>query len=163
MSYELLERGPAAYIPVILASLIITLLAYGTFPLIFAKSRKKTITKRKYNWLCFGINFVIMMLIATLNGEASSGAPYLLWTGTFTASGIRILKSRGILDGFQKVDCSNISSGQEPSSCQSTSICAEDSLILDKNPPVRFCRKCGFELLVNSDYCSRCGTTITKE
>lgn len=29
--------------------------------------------------------------------------------------------------------------------------------------PILFCRKCGFKLLEGSEYCSRCGTPITKQ
>lgn len=39
MSYELFRQGPAAYIPVLLLSLIITVIAYGAFPFIFARVR----------------------------------------------------------------------------------------------------------------------------
>ena len=28
---------------------------------------------------------------------------------------------------------------------------------------IRFCRRCGFELIENSEFCSRCGTEIEKE
>ena len=31
MSYELFQQGPAVYIPIILLSLVITVVAYGTF------------------------------------------------------------------------------------------------------------------------------------
>ena len=94
MSYELFEQGPAAYIPVILVSLVITLAAYGAFPLIFAKTRKKIITKRKYNVLCYCFNILVMILFVAINGEASSGGPYLLWTWVFSASGIKTLKNQ---------------------------------------------------------------------
>ena len=49
MSYELFQQGPAAYIPVLLLSLVVTVVAYGAFPFIFAKVRKTPITKKKYN------------------------------------------------------------------------------------------------------------------
>lgn len=30
-------------------------------------------------------------------------------------------------------------------------------------PKISFCRKCGYELIGNSDFCSNCGTLIPKE
>lgn len=104
MTYELFQQGPAAYIPIILVSLIITLVAYGAFPLIFARARKKIITKRKYNVLCYCVNFLVMVLFIAVDGETSSGGPYLLWTWVFSTSGIKTLRSRGVLEGFQPID-----------------------------------------------------------
>ena len=62
MSYELFQQGPAAYIPVILVSLVVTVVAYGAFPFIFARARKKVITKKKYNRLCYGFNILESVL-----------------------------------------------------------------------------------------------------
>lgn len=31
------------------------------------------------------------------------------------------------------------------------------------NHQIKFCRKCGFELIEGSEFCSRCGTEIAKE
>ena len=60
--YELFQQGPMVYIPVLLISLVVTLLAYAALPIILAKTRKKIITKKKYNLLCYGINFLIMIV-----------------------------------------------------------------------------------------------------
>jgi len=57
MTYELFEQGPSVYLPIIIFSLIITLISYGAFPLIFAFVRKKEITKKDITcfvmWLIF--------------------------------------------------------------------------------------------------------------
>ncbi len=98
--YELFQLGPAVYMPVLLISLGITLLAYGIFPIVFAKVRKKTITKKKYTLLCYGVNFFVMFLFLVFNGK-SSGAPYILWTGVFLSIGLRTLKKRSVLEGGQ--------------------------------------------------------------
>ena len=94
--YELFQLGPAVYIPILLLSLAITVVAYGAFPVIFAKLRKTYITKKKYRRLCYGINAAVMLLFIIINGEASSGGPYLLWTWVFSSWGIKILDAKGI-------------------------------------------------------------------
>ena len=35
--------------------------------------------------------------------------------------------------------------------------------VSDILPPIKYCRKCGFELIEGSEFCSRCGTKIIKE
>ena len=108
MTYELFNQGPAAYIPIILVSLLITLVAYGAFPLVFARMRKKTITKKKYNLFCYCVNFLVMVLFVAVNGNSSSGAPYLLWTWVFSMSGIKTLKIRGVLEETQNKNYKNL-------------------------------------------------------
>ena len=98
MSYlELFQQDPAALILVFILSLVITLVAYGAFPLIFAKTCKKSITSRKYRILCFGINAIVMFLFIIANGRASSGGAYVLWTLVFSNRGVRTLEERGCL------------------------------------------------------------------
>ena len=98
MSYELFQQRPAAYIPVLLLSLVITVVAYGAFPFIFARVRNTPSTKKKYRRLCYGINIAVMFMFIVINGEASSGGPYLLWTWIFSSWGTRILENKGLLD-----------------------------------------------------------------
>lgn len=97
---ELLQQDPAAFVLTLIVSLVITLVAYGAFPLIFAMVRNETITKKKYQILCFAINFIVMVVFIAINGEPSSGGPYALWTWAFSILGIKTLKSRGVLEGF---------------------------------------------------------------
>lgn len=97
MNYELFQQGPAVYIPIILLSLVITVVAYGAFPFIFSKARNKSITKKKYRRLRYGINAAVMFLFIVINGEASSGGPYLLWTWIFSNWGTRILDRKGLI------------------------------------------------------------------
>ncbi len=155
----------------ILFSLLITMIAYGSVPLILARARKKNITKRKYRLLCFCINFPIMVLFAILrfiNGdEAFSVFPYFLWTLVFSRFGIKMLTKRGILEGAQPID-----STETPTNQASKVIDCEGPEKIDmetKNSPkeeklqIRFCRKCGFELVPGSDFCSKCGTAVVRE
>lgn len=44
--HELLEQGPSVYVPVILFSLLITLLAYGAFPMIYSRARSQAISSK---------------------------------------------------------------------------------------------------------------------
>ena len=93
MFADLLMQGPEVYIPVILISIIATILGYGAFPFIFARTRKKAITKKKYYHLCFGVNFLVMILIKLFSDSTSAG-PYVLWTWIFTHNGMKYLEGR---------------------------------------------------------------------
>lgn len=168
MTYELFNQGPAAYIPIILVSLLITLVAYGAFPLVFARMREKTITKKKYNLFCYCVNFLVMVLFVAVNGNSSSGAPYLLWTWVFSMSGIKTLKIRGVLEETQNKNYKNDVSTEVAEVANTTiskdsMIAAAEHPVSEEMPRIRFCRKCGFELIDGSEFCSRCGTAITKE
>lgn len=41
MSYELFKQGPEAWVPVFIISLIITIFAYGVFPMVFSLTNNK--------------------------------------------------------------------------------------------------------------------------
>lgn len=148
MSYELFQQGPAAYIPVLLLSLVVTVAAYGAFPLIFAATRTTPITKKKYKRLCYGINIAVMFMFIVINGEASSGGPYLLWTWIFSSWGTRILEDKGLLD-----DGSYIPSAPPVQTPQQSKPIVEADKIC-------FCRKCGERLIENGKFCRKCGTEI---
>ena len=100
MNYEMFLQEPEVFIPIILISLVITILAYGAFPFIFARTRKKTITKKQYNRWCYGINLLVMFAFCVINGVASSGGAYLLWSLIFTSAGLKTLQNRGVLEGY---------------------------------------------------------------
>ena len=126
--------------------------AYGAFPLIFSKMRKTNITKKKYYTLCYCINFAVMVLFIAINGEPSSGGPYLLWTWVFSSSGLKTLKGRGVLGESQIVSCSTSPSNEEP-------ISAETPIIGD-NPNYNTCQNCGHELINGASFCNMCGTKV---
>ena len=141
MSYfELFHESPALFFLVIVISLVVTLLVYGAFPVIFSKTRKTPITKKKYKGLCYGINAIGLVFFVALNG-ASNGAPYLLWTWIFSNYGIKTLTARGLLSDTAK----NIEEVSEST---------------DK---ILFCRKCGTSLDEDSRFCRKCGTEIKEE
>lgn len=138
------------------------------YPLIYAKTRKKIITKWKYKLICYGVNFLMVVLFSAINGKSSSGGPYILWTWVFSTAGIEILKTRGILDGFQSFEYSK-TVGYDAENTEDNEILddiistKEESFVEEKKPQIKFCRKCGFELIMGSEFCSRCGTAIAKE
>lgn len=90
------QTNSGTLLTMLLISFAITLFAYGAFPLIWAKIRTEVITKKKYKLTCWGVNLLISILFGILNGT-TSGAPYVLWTLVFTNSGLKKLKSKGLL------------------------------------------------------------------
>ena len=90
-----------------LLSLVITVLAYGTFPLIFAGVRKKPITKKMYRGICIVINAISMFLLSFLNETVSSGLAYVLWTFVFSTAGIKTLEKKEILIVKKVYVCKN--------------------------------------------------------
>ena len=93
---ELYQEDPGLLILILIISIVLTLFVYGAFPVIFAKTRKTPITKKKYRRLCFCINIIGFVFFALIDGVASGG-PYLLWTGVFSSAGVKTLKKKGLL------------------------------------------------------------------
>lgn len=148
--YELFQQEPVIYVLVLVFSLVITIVAYGAVPFIIAKTRKNPITKKKYRRLCYGINVAVMFLFIVVNGGASNGAPYFLWTWVFSSWGMRMLEGKGLLDdGTYAPSVSTHETEQ-----------SRPAIEMDK---VRFCRKCGEELMEDSNFCRKCGTEVVKE
>lgn len=85
----------------ILISLIITLALYCAFPLLSANYCKTPKNKKKYILTCYGVNLIVwvgfFILTELLTGDTSSGGAYILWTGVFSAVGIKTLDNRGML------------------------------------------------------------------
>lgn len=160
--YELFQQGPAVYIPIILIMLLITLVAYAIFPLIFAFTRKKVITKTKYNIFCYGINFLVMFFFIIVNGK-SSGSPYFLWTCIFSVVGTNILKRRRVLEGYQPL-VSAFQDDEETNTTPSSNIV--DETITDENKEkiqINVCKKCGASIEEHSRFCHKCGTRLHEE
>lgn len=97
MSIEYFSSASTAEImTTILVNVLISAALYAAFPLLFASLRKEPITKKKYNWICFGVNLIPEMIALVIAGK-SSGGPYLLWTTVFAGVGVKNLASRGLL------------------------------------------------------------------
>ncbi len=148
MSNELFEQEPAVYVPFFLLSLAITVLAYGAFPFVFAKTRNSLITKKKYKLLCYGVNFIVMGTFIVINGGASNGAPYLLWTWIFSNCGVKILTTKELIMDSKYVYSEEPATSEPETEIETDKIC--------------FCRKCGEKLLDNSKFCRKCGTEIVE-
>lgn len=142
MSYELFKQGPAAWVPALIITLIITIFAYGVFPMVFSLTYKKKIVKKKFRKCCYVVNFIIMIVFIAVNG-ASSGFPYILWTEIFVRWGLRILGAKGSVVNHEA--CVNL-----PSNIN----CAinQDG----------YCSACGAVLSSDDDMCGNCGAKIGK-
>ena len=138
--FELYQVSPALFFLVLLISLVVTLFVYGAFPIIFSRTRKTPITKKKYKRLCYCINFIGIILFVSLDGGASGG-PYILWTWIFSNYGVKTLEAKGLL-----LDATT-----------------EDKTVEVVNKKICFCRKCGTNLESDSRYCRKCGTEIKEE
>ena len=143
MNVETFNQGPKVYIPILIFNLLITIFAYGLFPFILAKARKTAISKKKYNRLCYAVNFVIAALFFLMSedGGAMNLAPYVLWTAVFSYLGRNTLEKKELL--FDDEQDKTKSSTQRDE--------------------IRFCRKCGEKLRPSSIACHKCGTEIKWE
>ena len=139
--FDLFQESPALFFLVLIISLIVTLFVYGAFPIIFAKVRKTPITKKKYKRLCYGINFIGVILFVALDGGASGG-PYILWTWIFSNYGVKALEAKGLLSDILPTEEENVNV---------------------VNSKIRFCRKCGTSIEDGSRFCRKCGTEIKEE
>ncbi len=96
--YELFQQDSTTIILSLIISIVLTIVGYGAFPFIFAKTRKKPITKKKYKVLCFVFNIVVMIIFSLSSGGFANGAPYLLWTSVFASVGAKALTKKSLMD-----------------------------------------------------------------
>ena len=81
---------------------ILTLFVYGAFPIFFALTRRKMITKKLYRILGYVFNFVIMFFLNILGIiDSTSIIPYFIWTWFFIRWGLKILENRCVLKDYQ--------------------------------------------------------------
>ncbi|MBQ9249956.1 MAG: zinc-ribbon domain-containing protein [Oscillospiraceae bacterium] len=167
----------------LIGALFITIIIYGCFPLLFAELYKKRISRKKYRRLCFGINFLVMLVFLVLrsftgiNGS-TTGGPYLIWTPIMISLGAKRLKDRALLDE-QDENSDDDSEQDEPGAIKNPDTCVEIEApntrtatkviktgIADSNskelsiPQVKFCRICGKPLPAGSKFCTECGTEV---
>lgn len=87
------DYGPEIYVPY----LLITLVMYSTIPLLFAVLRKKKITTRKYNVLCYLLNIVVWIVAISFEFSNNNITPCIIWTGVFSWLGIKILEKKELI------------------------------------------------------------------
>lgn len=144
MTYELFQQGPEVFIPYLIISLLVTLLAYGAFPFIFAKTRKTSITEKKYKQLCYGINIAVLFIFAIINGTFNI-APYILWTWVFSKYGMKVLGTKGLMPDSDYLEDSPVYLNQQETPNAET---------------ISYCRNCGNKLFDDSSFCNKCGTKV---
>lgn len=180
--FELYQENPSLCLIVLLVSFVVTIFVYGAFPLIFAKTTKKSITKKKYKRLCYGLNIIGMAFFVFING-AASGAPYLLWTWIFSNWGVKTLNSRGLLKDNEQNEsennsCENAEESNEKfqqnseidvekNPLQETTenlaveqprekCISKDIQIENKKTKVKYCSKCGSQIDPITKKCTGC-------
>ena len=169
--FQLFQEEPGVFFMVVLVLLVFTIVVYGAFPVIFAKTRRTPITKKKYLWLCFGINFICFVLFTIFDGGASA-SPYLFWTYVFSNYGKKTLKSNGfLLDATQKRSKEQTSGDvvqdtlpqQKDAPLRSSSLTKsyQTTAIAIPKASITFCRKCGNKLADGAAFCHKCGTKTT--
>ena len=165
MSYiELYQKSPGLFVLVLIVSLVVTLLVYGAFPIIFAKLRKTPITKKKYNLLCYGINFIGVIFFVALNG-AASGAPYILWTGVFSYHGAKILTKKELLlkASTKREKTTDTEAAEEtPPTFEASEEAASETAEHTPGAAKRYCSKCGQPIDALTKKCTGCGKQYFK-
>ena len=142
MLYEMIQKGPTVWVPFLLVSLLITLVAYGIFPLVFAWTRKQPVIKKKYRLTCYIVNAVIMLFFIIENNSTNS-YPYLFWTELFVQIGLKTLRKKGFVVNHEA--CIHLP--KDINVASNLDGC---------------CSACGALLTAESDMCNNCGAKIEK-
>lgn len=136
----------------VIISLILTLIIYGAVPIVFAKCRTTPIYVKKYNRLCWGINFIFALLCRTISTH-QSGA-YFLWTAVFNYVGKNMLSKKELLILEEEPACSAKTLEDGLENCETT----EDRISYFINKYKNESDKKLNKILANPDY-----TATTKQ
>lgn len=151
--YDLFMEGPSVYIPVLVISLLVTLIAYGAYPLLYARFKKKPISKSKYKVKCWFFNFLPMLAFFLLSDRTPAG-PYLLWTSIFCHSGLNTLERRNLLADPDTPVSSSETDMEYNGKYQQPAIPDSPKKTKYKN---RFCKLCGSPIDPTTKKCTGCG------
>lgn len=151
--YDLFMEGPSVYIPVLVISLLVTLIAYGAYPLLYARFKKKPISKTKYKVKCWFFNFLPMLAFFLLSDRTPAG-PYLLWTSIFCHSGLNTLERRNLLADPDTPVSSSETDMEYNGKYQQPAIPDSPKKTKYKN---RFCKLCGSPIDPTTKKCTGCG------
>lgn len=157
MTLELFEQGPGAYIPVIAISLLITVIAYGAYPLLYASFQNKPITAKKYRRICYWVNLLPMIFFFLLSEKPSPWA-YMLWTSIFISAGLKTLERRNVLtdpDDPGSTASSDTNSENDDKAQQSTVMVVTPAKL--KKVKQRYCKLCGTGIDPSTKKCTGCG------
>lgn len=159
--YDLFMQGPSTYIPALAISLLITLAAYGAYPLLYAKLQNEPITAKNYRRVCYFANLIPLIFFFFLSDKPSPWA-YMLWSSVFASFGKQILERRNLL-----------ADPDAPASVPSDELPSDSALeytekIQQPAAPVpapgepkksksRFCKHCGSPIDPLTKKCTGCG------
>ena len=154
--------------PDFIVGVILTAAVYCVFPLIYAQLRCKRVTAKSYRTICYCVNFAVTVLIMIFSLAVSSGSiggasiwPYIIWTGIFTKPGVKILRSRGVLEGeIAEPQGDEASAKPQEGEPVGENDMERAEAAESTRRTLRFCTRCGFELAENSWFCSRCGASV---
>lgn len=190
--YQMLSEQPALWWLNVIVGLVITLLFYGTFPVVFSKVREKGITKKRYRGYCICAAivvyiFFVLWYIAMEEEGIPEMAPAVLWTGVFYKVGLSSLEKRGkILSSMPQKAAQPVKEPESVSAPKSAGSAArydkseQRPVTVSRKPgkpfgetadarcgtgggTVCFCRNCGCKLVPDSKFCSICGTKVVRE
>lgn len=163
MTLDIFMQGPSVYIPFLLISLVLTLIGYGTFPLLLANIQKKSITAKKYRTICFCFNFLVLLGFFVL-GDTSPALPWILWSSVFSSFGVKILIQRGVLTDSVHSNRSRLTTSEANPAIDfingTSSIASESSSTynnIQNVSPQRYCKLCGGAIARSSRTCQKCG------
>lgn len=134
----------------------LTILIYCLFPLVFSGLREKCITRTKYYLICYGVNFLIHVLLNIILAGGFNSAAYIIWTGVFSALGARKMDNRGVLVEKNKSSADASDGGESSMDTVEAEMPPEEART--SGPQIRVCRMCGNRLEAGDEFCRRCGT-----
>lgn len=158
MTYDLYAEGPNVYVPYLLISILFTVLAYCMFPLVFASLRKKPISSRKYSAICFGVNFIVMLVFVLFG--STSAVPYFLWTYIFSSLGKKKLLKKAVLNAVpfsNDVERKPHSDSNLPAETGDAKEQCHSSETGCTNGKKRYCKLCGGIINPSTKKCNDCG------
>lgn len=158
MSYDTFANTePGTLVISLLISLALTVAFYCAIPLLMAKLRKTPVTGKKYRTTCYLANLAVFVLLAAINGDVSSVAPYFLWTTVFAGVGCRKLEKRGLLLDAAASATQQSAAPVEPG-FDNTAYQQSYTPVQGNRP--RFCMHCGQKLSEKDKFCQNCGARL---
>lgn len=165
MSLETFSNSsPAEIVIILIGGILLTMALYGSFPLLFAYNSKKSITKKKYKKLCYGVNAILMLICAVIDLDDNFTFPYIFWTSIFCEFGVKKLSARNLLEENAQIESNQPSIPANetiPPKKQEADIIPKVQVEpVYSSSASLYCRKCGTKLWEDSIYCDSCGVKV---